>query len=92
MTKTVTKKEIASKIATDLGYMQYKVKTVLDSLLEEIKRQYKQGNRIELRHFGVFYPHRRKSRTYVNPKTGKTNKSSGSVVLKFKSSKQLNLT
>jgi nucleoid DNA-binding protein len=88
--KTVTKKEIASHVAKNLDFMQYKVKLVINSFLEEIKNQYKAGCRIELRQFGVFYPHHRKSRSYINPKTSESHQTKETTVLKFKSSKHLN--
>jgi len=63
---TITKKELADRIAADT---QIRAKAIINSLLDEIITELAKGNRLEFRDFGVFEPRGRAPRTAQNPKT-----------------------
>jgi nucleoid DNA-binding protein len=65
---TITKKELADKIAEKLNLNQLDVKNVIEDFIKNVKDELKSGNRIEIRDFGVFEIKIRKSRIGRNPK------------------------
>ena len=67
---TVTKKEIAMKIAEETGIKQIYVKKVVQKTFDNIVGALMQGQTIELRNFGVFKVRVRKGRMGRNPRTG----------------------
>lgn len=67
---TMTKKEIALKIAEDTGLKQVDVKKVVQKTLDSIIASLAKGETVELRNFGVFKVKTRRSRVGRNPKTG----------------------
>jgi len=69
---TTTKKELINRIAEGTGTKQVLVKIVVHQLFEEIVTELGQGNRLELRDFGVFERKVRAPRTAQNPKTLET--------------------
>jgi nucleoid DNA-binding protein len=64
-----TKENLIDRIAEHTGAAQKLVKTVLGQLFKEVIAELAQGNRIELRGFGVFEPKTTPSRTARNPRT-----------------------
>jgi integration host factor subunit beta len=50
--RTITKKELAERVADATGEKRTSVKKVVQSLLEEIVLELSRGNRIEFREFG----------------------------------------
>ena len=66
---TITKREIAERIADRLGIGQIQALGVIQSFLDEIVVELSAGNRLEFRDFGVFETVTRKARTALNPKT-----------------------
>jgi len=68
----VTKKDIVIKIAEETGLKQVDVKKIVQKALDHIVDSLVNGERIELRNFGVFKLKSRKPRTGRNPKTGET--------------------
>ncbi len=67
---TVTKKDIAMKIAEETGIKQIHVKKVVQRTFDNIIDALNQGQTIELRNFGVFKVRVRKGRMGRNPRTG----------------------
>lgn len=67
---TVTKREIALKIAEDTGIKQIYVKEVIQKTLDFIIDCLAKGETIELRNFGIFKVKSRKGRMGRNPRTG----------------------
>ena len=86
---TISKKEIAELIAQKTNFTQTDIKTIIDCFIEEIKEQFRQKNKIEIRWFGTFYPHYKRPRTYKVPKTGGERTMPGRLTLRFKTSKQM---
>ena len=67
---TITKREIAERVAKKTGQPQLNVKQIIQALFDEIVEEVIQGNRLEFRDFGVFEVITRKARTGRNPRTG----------------------
>ncbi len=66
---TITKQELASRIAEKTQFKLATVKAILQQLLDQITAELIQNNRLEFRDFGVFEPHTRKARIAQNPRT-----------------------
>ena len=62
---------------------------IFDIFLKEIKIALKNGERVELRGWGVFYQKTQKSRNSRNPKTGETVYTPEKKNINFKMSKEL---
>jgi len=67
---TTTKREVAERVAQQIGLAQVTVKQIVQMLFDEIVNELAAGNRLEFRDFGVFEVVVRKPRTGRNPKTG----------------------
>ncbi len=70
MGTTVTKKELAYRIAAKTRQKKAAVKRILQTFLGEIVRELGAGNRLEFREFGVFQIKTRAARRARNPRTG----------------------
>jgi nucleoid DNA-binding protein len=66
----MTKKDIVLKIANETKIKQIDVKKVVQKTLECIIENLQQGQKVELRNFGVFKIKQRRGRTGRNPRTG----------------------
>jgi nucleoid DNA-binding protein len=66
---TITKRELAERIADKVGLGQVQTLQVVQCFLDEIVTELSKGNRLEFRDFGVFETVTRKARTALNPKT-----------------------
>lgn len=69
MAKTITKKELVSRIADKTGQTKVITKEVIQLFLDEIIEELGQGNRLEFREFGVFEIKERAARKAQNPRT-----------------------
>lgn len=67
---TVTKKELAYRIAERTGQKKVVVKKVIQEFIQEIIEELAGGNRLEFREFGVFEIKTRAARKARNPRTG----------------------
>jgi len=85
---TINRKKLTFEISKNLGYHQNLINEIIGSLFEQIKTEYKKGNRIEIRGFGTFFPQLRKSKPYTDLNTLKKSTMPTKILLKFKSSKQ----
>ena len=65
------------------------VKRVVDTIIDEITQTMCEGNRIELRGFGVFSARRRRAKVGRNPKTGESVMVPPKSVPFFKASKTI---
>lgn len=66
----MTKKDIVLKIAEETDVKQTDVKKIVQKTFDKILESLVQGQRVELRNFGVFKVKSRKGRTGRNPRTG----------------------
>jgi len=67
--RTVTKKELADRIADATKAKRSLVKDIIQRFLDEIVDELASGNRLEFRDFGVFEVRTRKPRMAQNPRT-----------------------
>ena len=67
---TITKREIAERVAKKTDHPQLAVKQIIQCFFDEVINEVVNGNRLEFRDFGVFEVITRKSRTGRNPRTG----------------------
>ena len=66
---TISKKELVNRIGERHHIQLSKVKTIVQSFLDEIITELTQGNRLEFRDFGIFETRARAARLAHNPKT-----------------------
>jgi len=83
----VTKKEIASQIATQLGTTHQDALRIIQETLDSIIETLLETGRVELRNFGVFEVKHRASRKARNPKTGEVVDAKEKHVVTFKPGK-----
>jgi integration host factor subunit beta len=86
---TVTKKELAYRIATKLGYRKVVVKRIIQQFILEIINELERGNRLEFREFGVFEIKSRAARKARNPRTGDSVSVPSKVVVHFKAGRMM---
>jgi len=67
--RTVTKKELADRIADATKAKRTLVRAIVQQFLDEIIVELAKGNRLEFRNFGVFEVRTRKPRVAQNPRT-----------------------
>ena len=85
----VTKRELVFEVAQQLGYTQKEVATVVQGMLDTVIESLAEGERLELRNFGVFEVKRREPRTCRNPRTGETVEIGEQKVVAFRPGKAL---
>jgi len=84
MGRTITKKELVSRIAESTGQTKVVTKEVIQLFLDEIIRELGRGNRLEFREFGVFEIKERAARKAQNPRTLEKVYVPAKKVVKFK--------
>lgn len=84
MGKTVTKKELVSRIADEAGVAKVVAKDVIQRFLDSIIEELASGNRLEFREFGVFETRERAPRQAQNPRTLKPVEVPARRIVKFK--------
>ena len=62
--------EVVSRVARDSGLTKADVDRVLGSLIENVSRSLKKGEKVKLVGFGTFDVVRRRARSVLNPRTG----------------------
>ncbi len=67
--RTVTKKELVSRIAERTKQTKVVAKEIIQMFLDEIIDELSRGNRLEFREFGVFEIKERAARKAQNPRT-----------------------
>jgi len=85
----VTKRDLVIAVAERLGYTQNEVANVVQATLDAITDSLVQGNRIEVRNFGVFEVKTRDARIGRNPRTGQEVPIAEKRVATFKPGKAL---
>jgi integration host factor subunit beta len=81
---TITKRELAERIAEEHNLGQVQTLAVIQSFLDHVVIELSKGNRLEFRDFGVFETVTRKARTALNPKTLEKVPVKSRRVVKFK--------
>lgn len=86
---TITKRDIAERVARETDQPQSHVKEAIQVLFDEIIDELIKGNRLEFRNFGVFEVVERKPRTGRNPRTGERVAVPAKKVVNFRMGKQM---
>jgi len=71
------------------NFLQKDLKKVVSIVLNEIKQSLKNGNRVELRGFGIFSTNIQKARISRNPKTGEKISTPEKKTIHFKMAKEM---
>jgi len=82
------KKEITARIAKDAGITLHQAQKAFAALLEGIKEDLKNGNKVNFSGFGSFEIKTREARKGRNPKTGESIAVPSKKRIKFTSSRQ----
>jgi DNA-binding protein HU-beta len=85
----VIKQDIVDKVAERTGLTKIKSEMAVGSLFDAMKEALREGKRIELRGFGVFYVRPRKRGVGRNPKTGDVVPIPEGKTIRFKPGKEL---
>lgn len=83
------KLDIVNSVAEKTGVPKQKAEQVVDALFKAMKDALAEGNRIELRGFGVFVVKPRKRGIGRNPRTGKEVPIPSGKTIRFKPGKDL---
>jgi DNA-binding protein HU-beta len=85
----MTKTDLIANIATEAGVKKSVAEKVLNSLMNNVEKALKSGDKVTLTGFGTFQCTQRASRTGRNPRTGKEIKIAACNVPKFKPGNKL---
>ncbi len=85
----MTKRELVMEVAERLGYTQNEVADIVQTALDAITESLAEGQRLELRNFGVFEVKKRDARMGRNPRTGQEVPITSKRVASFKPGKAL---
>ena len=85
----MTKRELVIAVAERLGYTQNEVSSVVQTTLDSIIECLSEGQRLEIRNFGVFEVKKRDARIGRNPRTGEEVRIGEKRVASFKPGKAL---
>ncbi len=67
MKKTITKNDVIQRVASFVSQDPKEIKGTVQAVLDVLSEYLVEGNRIELRNFGVFYVKKTKKRVGRNP-------------------------
>ena len=85
----MTKTDLIANIATEAAVKKSVAEKVLNSLMNNVEKALKSGDKVTLTGFGTFQCTQRASRTGRNPRTGKEIKIAACNVPKFKPGNRL---
>ncbi len=87
--RTVTKRELCERISKQTGQPQVIAKQIIQLFLDQIISELGEGNRLELRNFGVFDTRYQRARKARNPKTNDVVHVEPKTVVTFKVGKKM---
>ncbi|MEZ5014597.1 MAG: HU family DNA-binding protein [Chitinophagales bacterium] len=85
----MNKGELIDAMANDTGLTKTQVTECLDSMMTNIRKALKKGDKVTLVGFGTYSVSKRAARTGRNPQTGKAIKIAARNVVRFKAGKDL---
>lgn len=86
----MTKSDLTARLAEQHPQLSLEdIQELVNMIFETMAENLANGNRIEIRNFGVFTPRERKGRVARNPKTGEQVSVSNKVVIHFKAGKDI---
>jgi len=80
----MNKRELIAAVARDAGISKTLAQKVLESIIENVTKTLREGNRVTLTGFGTFSVIERKARKGRNPQTGEEIKIPAKKVVGFK--------
>jgi DNA-binding protein HU-beta len=83
------KVDIVNHIVTTTGISRARAERAVDAVFDRIKRALAEGDRIELRRFGVFTVRTRKTGVGRNPRTGEEAPLPPGKAVRFRAGKEL---
>lgn len=83
------KQDLVNLVAERTGLPKIRAEIAVDALFDAMKKALKEGHRIELRGFGVFFVRPRKRGVGRNPKTGDVVPIPEGKTIRFKPGKEL---
>ena len=83
------KQDLIQRVVERTGLVRNKAEAAVDAIFESMKQSLAQGDRIELRGFGVFTVKPRKTGVGRNPRTGTEVTISPGKAIRFKPGKEL---
>ncbi len=89
--KALIKQDIIHQVIERTGLQRNKAEAAVDTVFESLKRALAEGQRIELRGFGVFNVRPRKTGIGRNPRTGAEVSITPGKAVRFKPGKELHL-
>jgi nucleoid DNA-binding protein len=87
--ENINKNSLIDKIATKADLSKKDVETVIETMLDEITNELRQGNKVTLTGFGAFKVSNRAAREGINPQTKAKIQIPAMVVPKFTCGKAL---
>jgi DNA-binding protein HU-beta len=88
----VIKQDLIQRVVDRTGLPRIKAEAAVDAIFGALKSALKEGDRIELRGFGVFTVKPRKTGVGRNPRTGTEVSIAPGKAVRFKPGKELHLT
>ena len=67
--KTVSKADLVDKVSEETGMRKKDVKTVVDTMIDQISKHLNESSKVQLTGFGTFEVRERRARTGVKPGT-----------------------
>ncbi len=87
--QTITKRQLCDRIAAQTGCTHLLTKTIVQQFMDKVKQELAQGNRVELRNFGVWATRLQPARRARNPHTGEPVNVPAKAVVCFKTGKEM---
>lgn len=88
-TKTLTRTDLVADLVSQCDLTYSTAEVVLETIMASITRAIQNGDRVEIRRFGSFFPHGRGARVGRNPRTGGPLPIAPKKVAKFRASREL---
>lgn len=85
----MVKQDLVTRVAAQIGITKVKAEIAVDAIFESLREALRQGERIELRGFGVFVVKPRKSGIGRNPRTGEEVPIPPGKTVRFKPGKEI---
>lgn len=86
---TITKRDLIVNTIRKFGYTQTFSRGIVQSFLDSVVDELSNGNKVEIRNFGVFTVKTRKAKVASNPITGEAMNVPAKDVVVFKPGKEL---
>jgi DNA-binding protein HU-beta len=80
----VNKAELVDSVAEKTGHTKRDVSSVIEAVIDEIKKSVAKGDKVSIAGLGVFERTERKARTGRNPRTGESVKIPAAKLPKFR--------